>query len=96
MNAPQKHEYPVWLELETLETRLSQLEALLLNTHGAAFESFSGWDDPIKEAYLGHCSEFAGALRKQVADLIEQAQQESRDATLMKRLSAAQAEGGAA
>lgn len=80
MTTPQKHRDPVWMEIERLETRLGQLEDLLLNTHGAAFESFSGWDDPIRESYLGHCAEFTAALRRQAAGLIEQAQQESRDA----------------
>jgi hypothetical protein len=80
MNSPKKHEYPVWMELETLETRLGQLQALLLGTHGAAFDVFNSLDKPLRDAYLSHCAEFTAALRKQAAALIEQAQQESRDA----------------
>ncbi|RUP23431.1 MAG: hypothetical protein EKK45_29785 [Curvibacter sp.] len=80
MNTPQQYEYPVWMELETLETRLGQLQAMLLGTHGGAFDVFNSLDEPLRDAYLSHCAEFATDLRKQAAALIEQAQQETREA----------------
>lgn len=73
MTTAHKHQDPMWMELETMETRLGQLEALLLNTHGTSLESFSNWNDHIREAYLAHCAEFTSALRDQARGLMERA-----------------------
>lgn len=80
MTISAKHQYAVWMELETLETRLGQLQAMLLGTHGGAFDVFNSLDEPLRDAYLSHCAEFTADLRKQAAALMAQAQQESRDA----------------
>lgn len=78
--ASQQQPRSLWMDIEALEYRLGQLQALLLNTHGAAFEAFSGWDDPIREDYLSHCAEFTGALRDQARDLMSRARQDSQGA----------------
>ena len=73
MATAQKQTAPLWRDIEALEGRLGQLEALLLNTHGTSLESFSNWNDHIREAYLAHCAEFTSDLRGQARNLLERA-----------------------
>jgi len=80
MTTSQKRASSLWMELETMEGRLNQLQALLLSTHGEAFDVFHSLADPLREAYLSHCAEFTEGLRKQAAELMERARQENLDA----------------
>lgn len=49
---------------DELENKLIQLSSMLTIIHGGGYESFSSWNDRIKDDYLWACSTVAGEAKQ--------------------------------
>ena len=64
----------IWVRIDELAGALENLEALLMNTYGNSLESFSLMNDSLRDAYLGHCADLAGAAKKRALSICTEAQ----------------------
>lgn len=71
---------PIWSRVEQLGLKLALLDAMLLNTCGAACESFNDMDEEQRDVYLAHCAGIAHAARNEAVCIMEAALDESRAA----------------
>ena len=71
---------PIWFQVEQLSQKLALLDAMLLNTCGAACESFHDMDEEQRDVYLAHCASIANAARNEAVCIMEAAQDQCRAA----------------
>ena len=58
---------------DRLSWKLQQLEAMLTNCSGQAHESFEAMDSELRDAYLSHCADLAGAARREADAIVDAA-----------------------
>ena len=60
---------PLSLKVESLSMQLSQLAALLANSCGDSFNSFSDMEDDARNWYLTHCFQLAEECRNTAREI---------------------------
>lgn len=71
---------PIWARVEQLSLKLGTLEALLINTNGAASDSFHEMEEHQIDAYLSHCADLAIAAKGEAICIAESARDIARAA----------------
>ena len=71
---------PIWERVDDLSGKLAMLEALLVNTCGAARETFASMNENLHDWYLTHCANLAQECKLEAEAITEQGAAEVRKA----------------